>query len=66
VLAVLAATDLALDAQALAASLFIVGPREGQLRMGSLRPRPNVRWFLGSGGGAPLQVDYRWSELSRR
>ncbi|HEX9941558.1 MAG TPA: FAD:protein FMN transferase [Thermoanaerobaculia bacterium] len=66
VLAVIAVTDLAMDAQGLAAALLIAGPREGQLRMGSLRPRPSVRWFLGSGVGAPVQVDYHWSEISRR
>lgn len=66
VLAVAAVTEMAVDAQGLAASLFITGPREGQLRLGSLRPRPSVRWFLGSGTGAPLLVDYRWSDVSRR
>jgi len=64
--ATFAVTDLALDAEGLAAALLIAGPREGQLRMGSLRPRPSVLWFLGSGTGAPLQVGYRWSEVSRR
>jgi hypothetical protein len=59
-------TELAMDAQGLATSLFILGPREGQLRMGTLRPRPSILWFLGSGTGAPLQVDYRWSEVSRK
>lgn len=65
VLAVATVTDLAVDAQGLASALFITGPREGQLRVGSLRPRPSVRWFLGSGVGEPLRVDYRWSEVSR-
>ena len=66
VLAAAAVTDLAVDAQGLAATLFINGPREGQLRLGSLRPRPSVRWFLGSGAGEPLLVDYRWSEVTRK
>jgi FAD:protein FMN transferase len=66
VLAAVAVTEQAADAQGLATSLFILGPREGQVRLGSLRPRPSVLWFLGSGSGAPLQVDYRWSEVSRR
>src|SRR5436309_6490521 len=66
VLAAVAVTEQAADAQALATTLFILGPREGQVRLGSLRPRPSVLWFLGSGAGAPLQVDYRWSEVSRR
>ncbi|HEX3555199.1 MAG TPA: FAD:protein FMN transferase [Thermoanaerobaculia bacterium] len=66
VLAAIAVTEQAADAQGLATTLFILGPREGQVRLGSLRPRPSVLWFLGSGAGAPLQVDYRWSEVSRR
>ena len=66
VLLTVAVTEQAADAQGLAASLFITGPREGQLRLGSLKPRPSVLWFLGSGAGAPLQVDYRWSEVGRR
>lgn len=66
VLAVAAVTDLAVDAQGLAATLFITGPREGQLRLGSLRPRPSASWFLGSGVGEPLRVDYRWSEVTRK
>ena len=66
VLAAAAITDAALDAEGLAAALLIAGPREGQLRMGSLRPRPSVLWLLGSGTGAPLQVGYRWSEVNRR
>ncbi len=65
-LAAVTVTELAGDAQALSVSLFILGPREGQVRMGSLRPRPSVLWFLGSGAGAPVQVGYRWSEVSRR
>jgi len=66
VLATATVTDLAIDAQGLASALFITGPREGQLRLGSLRPRPSVRWFLGGGEGTPLLVDYRWSEVARQ
>ncbi|HKI02317.1 MAG TPA: FAD:protein FMN transferase [Thermoanaerobaculia bacterium] len=66
VLVIAAVTELAVDAQGLAAALIIAGPREGQLRLGSLRPRPSVLWFMGSGTGAPLLVDYRWSAVNRR
>jgi thiamine biosynthesis lipoprotein len=66
VLAAAAVTDLAVDAQGLASTMFITGPREGQLRLGSLRPRPSARWFLGTGDGEPLRVDYRWSEVARK
>lgn len=60
---VAAVTDLAVDAQALAIAMAVSGPREGQLRLGSLRPSPSVLWFLGNGTGAPLQVDHRWGEI---
>jgi FAD:protein FMN transferase len=66
VLAAATVTDLAMDAQGLAAALLLTGPREGQMRLGSLRPRPSVLWFLGSGEGPPLQVGYRWGEVSRK
>jgi thiamine biosynthesis lipoprotein len=59
-------TELAAEAQGLATSLFILGPREGQTRLGSLRPRPSVLWFMGTGAGTPLQVGYRWSDANRR
>lgn len=59
-------TELAAEAQGLATSLFILGPREGQTRLGSLRPRPSVLWFMGTGAGTPLQVGYRWSDANRQ
>lgn len=62
VLAVAALTQLALDAEGLAVSLYVMGPREGQLRAGSLSPKPSASWWMGSGEGSPLQVHYRWSE----
>ena len=63
VMAVLAASELAVEAQGLAAVMFVTGSRDGQLRLGSLDPRPSVLWLLGSGEGRPLLVEYRWSEL---
>lgn len=66
VLATIAVTELALDAQALAVTLTITGAREGELRMGSIRPRPSILWFLGTGSGTPVMVDYRWSQVARR
>ena len=65
-LAVATVSQLAGDAQALATILYVVGPREGQMRLGSLSPRPSALWYMGSGEGMPLQVDYRWSHVSRR
>jgi thiamine biosynthesis lipoprotein len=66
VLATAAITNTALDAEGLAAALLIAGPREGELRMGTLDPRPSALWLLGGGTGPPLQVGYRWSEVRRR
>lgn len=64
-LAVAALTDRALDAQGLAVGLFVMRQREGQLRLGSLQPKPSALWWMGSGEGPPLQVHYRWSEAIR-
>lgn len=63
VIGVATVTDLAVDAQALAIAMILTGPREGQLRLGSLRPSPSVLWFLGSGSGAPLQADHHWGDV---
>jgi FAD:protein FMN transferase len=66
IVATAVSTGSAVDAQALAAVLMITGPREGQLRLGSLQPRPSVIWFMGTGEGHPLQVEYRWSQVPKR
>ncbi len=58
-------TEQAMDAEALAAGLFVAGLREGQMRLGGLEPRPSVFWLLGQGKGEPLESTYRWSELTR-
>lgn len=63
--AVLAATPRALDAEALAVSLFLMNPREGEYRLGLLQPRPAVKWFLGSGAGIPLASEKGWSALAK-
>jgi thiamine biosynthesis lipoprotein ApbE len=65
VVATVTVTELAADARPLAISLLITGPREGQLRIGSLRPRPSVLWLVGNGLGMPLRIFYRWTELTR-
>jgi thiamine biosynthesis lipoprotein len=59
-------TGLALDAQALAVTLAIIGPGEGQLRLGALQPRPSVLWLQGAGSGEPLAVEYRWGMVPKR
>lgn len=65
-LAVTTVSQLAGDAQALTTILFVIGPREGQMRLGSLSPKPSALWFMGNGEGMPLQVDYRWSQVPRK
>ncbi len=62
---VLASAQLAVEAQALATAMFVIGSRAGQMRLGNLSPRPSVLWILGSGEGRPLLVEYRWAELLR-
>lgn len=66
VVATIAVSDLAIDAQGLATTMTITGPNEGLLRLGSLRPSPAVLWLVGSGSGEPLQVDYHWGEVPKR
>jgi thiamine biosynthesis lipoprotein len=63
VIGVATVTELAVDAQALAVAMVLSGPREGQFRLGSLRPTPSVLWYLGNGSGAPLQVDHHWGDV---
>lgn len=65
-LATAVVTELALDAQALAVTLAITGPGEGQLRLGSLTPRPSVLWLQGAGTGEPLAIEYRWGLVPKR
>jgi thiamine biosynthesis lipoprotein len=66
VVAVIAVTELAVDAQGLATTLFATGNREGQFLLGQLRPSPSVRWLLGDGDGIPLITDYNWGDTRTR
>jgi thiamine biosynthesis lipoprotein ApbE len=63
---VIAVTDLAVDARALAQTMFALGARPGQLLLGSLRPAPAVLWLLGSGEGEPVLTASNWSRVVRR
>ena len=65
VVAVVTVTEFAVDAQALASTLHVVGYNQGQLLLGQLSPRPSVLWLLGQNSGKPLESRYRWSSLSR-
>ena len=64
-LAILTVSDLAIDAQGLAVSLFLVSEREGRFRLGGLQPPPAVLWMMGSGEGYPLIGQLRWSALAK-
>ncbi len=65
VVMVASVTELAIDADALAATLFVNDLREGLMRLGGLAPRPSVYWLLGQGKGEPLESTYNWSDLER-
>ncbi|HEV8629762.1 MAG TPA: FAD:protein FMN transferase [Thermoanaerobaculia bacterium] len=66
VIATVAMTDLATDAQGLATTLFAAGNRHGSLLLGELRPQPAALWVLGDGSGEPLITDYHWGTRIRR
>jgi FAD:protein FMN transferase len=66
VLATVAISQLALDAQGLAAALFVTGTRRGGMLLGQLKPAPAALWALGDGNGEPLVTDYRWGGRQRR
>jgi thiamine biosynthesis lipoprotein len=62
-MAVFTVTELAIDAEGLAVTLFVVNQRLGEYRVGLLEPRPSVLWMLGSGEGIPLTVSRHWAKL---
>jgi thiamine biosynthesis lipoprotein ApbE len=64
-LAVLAVSELAVDAEALATTLFVMPSREGEFRLGALRPRPAVKWLLGAESSAPLVTELGWATLPK-
>jgi|GEM_PF-575662 len=66
VTAAIAVTEEALDAQALAATMVIMGNREGTARAGGLKPTPSVLWLLGRGQGQPVVSNYNWSDVALR
>ncbi len=64
VVGVVAVSGLAVDAEGLAASLTVLGNREGLLRLGGLQPAPSILWLLGDGRGAPLVTYFHWSRVA--
>lgn len=65
VVAVIAVSELGLDARGLATTMFVTGTRKGQFLLGQIRPEPSVRWLLGTGEGRPLITDSNWMETRR-
>ena len=57
-------TKLAADAEPLAMAMSVLGANGGQLRLGSLRPKPSVLWLLGSGATAVV-ASSNWSAVRR-
>lgn len=64
-LQVVAVSGRAVDTQAVATTLFVLGLSSGQRLLGALDPKPSIFWLLGNGSGVPLESTYRWSELDR-
>ncbi len=65
VITVVTVTIQAVDAEPLASILFIFGHRDGQMRLGTLDPRPAVYWLLGEDVELPLEASYRWSTVEQ-
>jgi len=61
---VVAVSELAVDARAVAAALFVLGNREGMLRAGVLEPRPSVLWLLGEPPSRPVLTHLAWSKVA--
>ena len=61
---VVTVTALAADAEPLAMAMSVLGANGGQLRLGSLRPRPSVLWLLGSGETAVV-ASSNWSAVHK-
>jgi len=66
VVATLAVTDLAIDAQGVAGTAFAAGNRRGSMLLGQLDPLPAVLWSLGDGSGQSLVTDFHWNARLRR
>jgi thiamine biosynthesis lipoprotein len=62
----MAITELAIDAEGVAYAMYALGPADGMLLVGSLQPRPAIRWYLGGGSGPPVITDVNWSSVTRR
>jgi thiamine biosynthesis lipoprotein ApbE len=63
IVAVIAVTELGIDAETLAVTVTIIGLNEGRMRLASLKPLPSALVLLGDGTGPPVRADFRWLEL---
>jgi len=63
IVAVAAVTELAIDAESLAATVAVIGFSEGKMRLASLKPLPSALVLLGDGSGPPVRSDFHWLEL---
>ncbi|MDQ1346864.1 MAG: FAD:protein transferase [Acidobacteriota bacterium] len=61
---VVTVTTLAADAEPLAMAMSVLGANGGQIRLGSLRPKPSVLWLLGSGETAVVSSS-NWSAVRK-
>jgi len=65
VVASVAVSELAVDAEALATTLAIIGLFEGKMRLSALKPPPAALWLLGEGETPPVEAEFRWTELPK-
>ena len=59
------AASAARQAQGVAWSLWSLGPRNGQMAIGQLRPEPAVLWAMGAGQAPPLVLVEHWSTVPK-
>lgn len=61
---VVTVTPLAADAEPLAMAMSVLGANGGQMRLGTLQPKPAVLWLLGAGETAVV-ASSNWSAVHR-
>ena len=64
---VVVVSELAGDAEPLATAMAVFGANNGQMRLGTLKPKPAVLWLLGSAeAGAPVLASANWSAVKKQ
>jgi len=66
IVTLLVVTELAIDAEGVGYSMYALGAADGMLLVGSLQPRPAIRWYLGSGEGRAVISDINWASVPKR